>query len=189
MYGSSVARGVAAHLNKYDSVNATGSVRGGATVERLTSDIEKRQPDHGATHVVLLAATNNIANGDSLSHIRDKTRGLLQATKSAFPVATLILSGIHHRVDLPQPATNVSIDKLNSDLQVLCQQLRVVFVDNNTESTYQMPDTYRLSNRDGLHLNTPGLKALSDRLVNVIMPSRQSVAMSTCASTSTSTTS
>ena len=134
VYGSSMARGVAAHLNKYDGVNATGSVRGGATVERLTSEMEKRQPDHGATHVVLLAGTNNIANGDSLSHIRDKTRGLLQATKSAFPVATLILSGIHHRVDLPQPATNVSIDKLNSDLQVLCQQLRVVFFDNNTES-------------------------------------------------------
>ena len=178
VYGSSMARGVAAHLNKYDGVNATGSVRGGATVERLTSEMEKRQPDHGATHVVLLAGTNNIANGDSLSHIRDKTRGLLQATKSAFPVATLILSGIHHRVDLPQPATNVSIDKLNSDLQVLCQQLRVVFVDNNTESAYQMPDTYRLSNRDGLHLNTPGRKVLSDRLVNVIIPSRQSVAPS-----------
>ena len=164
-------------MNSY-FVNATGSVRGGATVERLTSEMEKRQPDHEATHVVLLAGTNNIANGDSLSQIRDKTRGLLHATKSAFPVATLILSGIHHRVDLPQPATNVSIDKLNSDLQVLCQQLRVVFVDNNTESTYQMPDTYRLSNRDGLHLNTPGRKALSDRLVNVIIPSRQPVAPS-----------
>ena len=164
-------------MNSY-FVNATGSVRGGATVERLTSEMEKRQPDHEATHVVLLAGTNNIANGDSLSHIRDKTRGLLQATNSVFPVATLILSGIHHRVDLPQPATNVSIDKLNSDLQVLCQQMRVVFVDNNTESTYQMPDTYRLSNRDGLHLNTPGRKALSDRLVNVIIPSRQPVAPS-----------
>ena len=37
---------------------------------------------------------------------------------------------------------------------------------------------YRLSNRDGLHLNKPGRKTLIDRLVNVIIPSRQSVAPS-----------
>ena len=36
-----MARGVAAHLNKYDDVNASGSVRGGATVERLTSEMKK----------------------------------------------------------------------------------------------------------------------------------------------------
>ena len=96
-YGSTMARGVTAHLNKYDGVNATGSVRRGATVERLTSEMENKQPDHDATHVVRLAGTNNIANGDSLSHIKDKTRGLLKATRSVFPVATMILSGIHHR--------------------------------------------------------------------------------------------
>ena len=37
-----MTRGVAAHLNKYDGVNASGSVRGGATVEKLTSEMKKR---------------------------------------------------------------------------------------------------------------------------------------------------
>ena len=81
-------------------------------------------------------------------------------------------------VNQRKPTTNITIDKLNSDLCVLCQHQRVVFVDNNTDSTYQMPVTYRLSNRDGLHLNMRGRKDLSDRLVNVIMPSRLSVAPS-----------
>ena len=72
--------------------------------------------------------------------------------------------------------TNISIEKLHSYIQVLCQQLRVVFSDNNADSTQQMPDTYRLRNCDGLHLNTRGRKALSDSLVNVIISSRMSVA-------------
>ena len=118
-------------------------------------------------YVVLLAGTNNIGNGDSLSHIKGKTRGILQGNKICFLCC---------HTD-PQPPTNVSIDKLNSDLQVLCQQPRVVFVDNNTDSTYQMPATYRLSNRDGLHLNTPGRKALS-------VCGSFGNPMSTCASTS-----
>ena len=101
-----------------------------------------RKKDHVATHLVLIAGTSNIANGDRLSHIKDKTRGLLQETRSAFPVATMVLTGIHHRVDLPHPATNI----YTSDIQVLCQQQRVVFVDNNTDSTHQMPDSYRLRN-------------------------------------------
>ena len=41
-----------------------------------------------------------------------------------------------------------------------------------------MPDTYRLSNRAGLHLNMRGRNDLSARLVDVVIPSRLSVAPS-----------
>ena len=152
-----MTRGLAAHLNTYDGVKATGSVRGGATVELLT-------------HVVLLAGTNNVGNSESVDIIRAKTRTLFQTTRSAFPAASLIFSGIHHRVDMPHSTTYLKIDKINNDLRVLCDQQNINFVDNNVESTHQAPDTYRLNNHDGLHLNIHGRRQLCERLANLILP-------------------
>ena len=129
-----MARGLAAHLNTHAGVKATGSVRGGATVERLTSEVKKRKPDHIVTHVVLLAGTNNVGNSESVGNIRAKTRTLFQTTRSAFPAASLIFSGTHHRVDMPHSTTNLSIDKINNELRVLCDQQNINFVDNNHDN-------------------------------------------------------
>ena len=134
--------------------------------------MKTRKPDHSVTHVVLLAGTNNVSNSESAGIIRAKTRALFQTTRSAFPAASLIFSSIHHRVDMPHSTTNLTIDKINNELRVLCDEQNINFVDNNAESTHQAPDTYRLNNLDGLHLNIHGRKQLCERLANLILPGR-----------------
>ena len=46
--------------------------------------------------------------------------------------------------------------------------MKIHFVNSNAESTHQAPDTYRLNNRDGLHLNIRGRKQLCERPANLI---------------------
>ena len=92
--------------------------------------------------------------------------------QAAFPAASLIFSGIHHRVDMPHSTTNLTIDKINNELRVLCDQKNINFGDNNAESTHQAPDIYRLNNHDVLHLNIHGRKKLCERLANLILPGR-----------------
>lgn len=154
-------------LNNIKGVKATGSVYGGASVENLTRVIKTNESLHNIDAVVLLAGTNNIANKEPVSKITSKLDSLLCETKTAYPSASVIMSGLHHRSDLPLKSTNEAINKLNSSLRALCQERGAQFVDNNSGSSAMQPIIDRLDRR-GLHLNKRGRRQLAQRLLSAI---------------------
>lgn len=168
VYGTSMARGVTQHLRQVDVV-ASGSVHGGATVNRLIDELHREPKDDSVTHVVLLAGSNDLANGESTASIVRNTTTLLGATKNVFPQASLAFSGLHHRTDISD--INRSIDYTNNRLRALCQTNNVTFIDNNSGSKADAPLTDRL-HRDGLHLSSAGRKQLANRLASAIRPQR-----------------
>ena len=160
---SSMGRGVAGQIRRLSGFSWYGSVDPSATAESLTGLLDGIFSDDKPDIVCVMAGTNNVDNQDRPKVIVDKMENLVLKTKEKCPEAKIILSGILHRTD--KPHLNKTIDVVNHVLEKKSTVNGYTFVDHNLVRNGTMD---QLVKKDGLHLNTTGVKSVAKNIVDAV---------------------
>ena len=118
----------------------------GKTAEEIEKEINFDSLKAIPSHVIVHAGTNNLP------------LSLAAKVKSQFPYSKIGLSGLTARRDVAMPE---KIDEVNKELQRICMQLDVSFIDNTT-----IDDT--CLNGSKLHLNAKGSAILAVHFIKFL---------------------
>ena len=154
---SSMGRGVAGQIRRLSGFSCYGSVNPSATAESLTGLLDGIFSDAKPDNV------DNVNNQDRPKVIVGKMENLVLKTKEKCPEAKIILSGILHRTD--KPHLNKTIDVVNHVLEKKSTVNGYTFVDHNLVRNGTIN---QLVKKDGLHLNTTGVKSVAKNIVDAV---------------------
>jgi hypothetical protein len=129
----------------------------GKTAEEIEKEINFDSLKAIPSHVIVHAGTNNLPL-ESASECAQKIEKLAAKVKSQFPYSKIGLSGLTARRDVAMPE---KIDEVNKELQHICMQLDVSFIDNTT-----IDDT--CLNGSKLHLNAKGSAILAVHFIKFL---------------------
>ena len=129
----------------------------GKTADEIEKEINFDSLKAIPSHVIVHAGTNNLPL-ESATECAQKIKKLAAKVKSQFPYSKIGLSGLTARRDV---AMSEKIDEVNKELQHICMQLDVSFIDNTT-----IDDT--CLNGSKLHLNAKGSAILAVHFIKFL---------------------
>ena len=129
----------------------------GKTADQIEKEINFDSLKAIPSHVIVHAGTNNLPL-ESATECAQKIKKLAAKVKSQFPYSKIGLSGLTARRDV---AMSEKIDEVNKELQHICMQLDVSFIDNTT-----IDDT--CLNGSKLHLNAKGSAILAVHFIKFL---------------------
>ena len=159
LISDSMGRDIAGEINSSSNINCYASVNPGATVDRLSDQINSIIGNDQPDIVCLMAGTNNVGNGEKPQNVLNKIKGFVATVQKKCPAAQVVVAGLVHRED--KPHLNKSIDVINSVLSR--QRSGITFVNPNNGHNVD------ILKRDGLHMNAKGCKMMAQNIVNAIV--------------------
>ena len=159
LISDSMGLGIAGEINSSSNINCYASVNPGATVDRLSDQINSIIGNDQPDIVCLMAGTNNVGNGEKPQNVLNKIKGFVATVQKKCPAAQVVVAGLFHRED--KPNLNKSIDVINSVLSR--QRSRITFVNPNNGHNVD------ILKRDRLHMNAKGCKMMAQNIFNAIV--------------------
>ena len=159
LISDSMGRGIAGEINSSSNINCYASVNPGATVDRLSDQINSIIGNDQPDIVCLMAGTNNVGNGEKPRNVLNKIEGFVATVQKKCPAAQVVVAGLVHRED--EPHLNKSIDTINSVLSR--QRSGITFVNPNNVRNVD------ILKKDRLHMNANGCKMMAQNIVNAIV--------------------
>ena len=159
LISDSMGRGIAGDINSSSNINCYASVNPGATVDRLSDQINSIIGNDQPDIVCLMAGTNNVGNGEKPRNVLNKIERFLATVQKKCPAAQVVVAGLVHRED--EPHLNKSIDTMNSVLSR--QRSGITFVNPNNGRNVN------ILKKDRLHMNAKGCKMMAQNIVNAIV--------------------
>ena len=95
LISDSMGRGIAGEINSSSNINCYASVNPGATVDRLSDQINSIIGNDQPDIVCLMAGTNNVGNGEKPQN------GFVATVQKKCPAAQVVVAGLVHREDKP----------------------------------------------------------------------------------------
>jgi lysophospholipase L1-like esterase len=152
--GDSMARDVGSGLSRQCGPVVRNLGRGGATIDMVVSELEKRRKDE-EEHLVVVVGTNNL-QWDSGEEMMTKYRKMVELLEERKGSTTLV--GIVKRYDSNRVMECKRI-VMNKKLKDLIKN------DKKVKYMEHEPDRRRMR-RDGLHLNNEGLGEFGTKIFN-----------------------
>lgn len=138
-------------------------------IERINTNLIDLQPDT----VVLLAGANDFRAGQSVDTVVQNLRTIIETVQRELPNTRILVQSLYpvHPSEeilmsqkLLRQLDNSKILAANRELQLVCAELAVSYVDVHARLTDSQGNLRREFTIDGLHLNTAGYRVVTDTL-------------------------